>query len=186
MKTWQLLLAAVLFGLLCSIVILILASRPGTEAIQIQAVERAMLQFEIYGEVREPGIYSSDEKNLRVSDAVALAGGFTDQADQVNSRLTTRILDGDKIIIPTPSQAESTLTPAVRSNLPELIDLNHASLELLMTLPGIGEKKAQDIINHRTARGSFQDVADLLEIDGFGEKTIEQFYDLVMVGQNGN
>lgn len=180
MKPWQSILIAVLLTFLCSAVILILAIRPSQEPIIIQTREPVSVVFEVYGEVNHPGIYSSDESSIRVSDAVRLAGGFTEKADPINSNLAQRIHDGDKIIIPTAGPYEITLTPGFRAGIPEKVNLNTASLDELMTLPGIGEKKAQDIINYRENQRLFHNIADLLEIDGFGEKTIEQFYDLVI------
>jgi competence protein ComEA len=54
-----------------------------------------------------------------------------------------------------------------------------------MLLPGIGEKKAKDIIEYRTNIQPFSSVSDLLNINGFGEKTIEEFYDQVTVESGG-
>ena len=50
-----------------------------------------------------------------------------------------------------------------------------------MTLPGIGETKAKEIIRFREVNGSFDEIADLLNIPGIGEKTIEQFLDRITV-----
>jgi competence protein ComEA len=62
-----------------------------------------------------------------------------------------------------------------------LVDLNRADVETLMTLPGIGETKAQAIVDYRTNYGSFQTVDDLLLVSGIGESTLEGLRDLVTV-----
>ncbi len=140
------------------------------------------VRFEIYGAVKQPGLYSAPA-NIRVEDAVSYAGGFYGTADVAASNLTKHVFDGDRILIPTQAPFEPTITPAVKGSIREQIDLNTAEIEALMSLPGIGEKKAKDILDFREANGGFTDVADLLDVPGIGEKTIEQFLDLVTVNE---
>ncbi|WP_297289989.1 ComEA family DNA-binding protein [uncultured Flavonifractor sp.] len=61
------------------------------------------------------------------------------------------------------------------------IDLNTATAEELMTLPGIGEKRAADIIADREANGPFRMPEDLARVDGIGEGILEGLIDLVTV-----
>ena len=78
-------------------------------------------------------------------------------------------------------------TTASSQNAPEatgengLIDLNAATAEELESLPGIGPKKAQEIIAFRTAQ-PFRSVDDLLNVKGIGPKTVEKNRANVMVG----
>ncbi len=51
-----------------------------------------------------------------------------------------------------------------------LVDLNLATIEQLETLPGIGPRLAQRIIDYRTKYGPFQRKKDILLINGIGEK----------------
>ena len=55
----------------------------------------------------------------------------------------------------------------------EVLDLNTATLSDLTRLPGIGQTKAQAILDWREAHGPFRAVEDLLSVDGIGEKTWE-------------
>jgi competence protein ComEA len=58
---------------------------------------------------------------------------------------------------------------------PAVIDINTANAEELMTaMHGIGEKKAQAIVDYRTMNGSFASVDELTQVKGIGPKTVER------------
>lgn len=61
------------------------------------------------------------------------------------------------------------------------VDLNTAGLEALCTLPGIGEKKAQAIIDDRLANGLYQQVEDVARVSGITQNTIAQWAGLAYV-----
>lgn len=79
----------------------------------------------------------------------------------------------------TVATAEQTMTTASVSN--GKININTASLDELMTLDGIGEKKAQAIIDYRYENGNFHSVYDLTNVSGIGEKTLEKNLDKITV-----
>ena len=80
-----------------------------------------------------------------------------------------------------PAQKESlpdTTQPAVEFP----IDLNSATQEELMALPGIGETYARRILDYREKNGPYQAVEELLNVEGIGENRLESIYDLVTIG----
>ena len=62
------------------------------------------------------------------------------------------------------------------------INLNTADLAQLMTLPGIGQRRAEDILAYRAMHGGFQAVEELTQISGIGEKLLAKIADRVCVG----
>lgn len=61
------------------------------------------------------------------------------------------------------------------------VNINTASAEELAKLPGIGESKAQTIIEYREANGDFESVDELNKVSGIGEATMEDIHDKVTV-----
>jgi competence protein ComEA len=68
--------------------------------------------------------------------------------------------------------AQDKATPASASV--SLININSADVSTLSSLPGIGEKKAQAIIDYRELNGNFSQVAELVNVKGIGEKMVER------------
>lgn len=59
------------------------------------------------------------------------------------------------------------------------ININTASIKELMDLPGIGEKKAQAIIDYRNQQGAFRSISDLGKVKGIGPKMLEKLKPLI-------
>lgn len=63
-----------------------------------------------------------------------------------------------------------------------LININTADRQTLTLLPGIGEVLSQRIIDYRTEHGAFSDVTELLNVEGIGEKKVEQLLPYATTG----
>lgn len=64
-----------------------------------------------------------------------------------------------------------------------VVNINTADAASLETLPGIGAGKAAAIVQYRDENGPFSAVADLQNVDGIGEVTLEKLKDKVSVGE---
>lgn len=70
---------------------------------------------------------------------------------------------------------QAAASPSAQVFVPDvLVDVNTATLEELMTLPGVGETRAQAILDHREAEGPFSYPEDLMDVSGIGRSTFEQ------------
>ena len=63
-----------------------------------------------------------------------------------------------------------------------VVNLNAATPEQLESLPGIGPRAAQRIVEYRTKNGGFKKVEDLMKIQGIGERSFLRLRPLVTVG----
>ncbi len=147
--------------------------------------EKKIIYVHICGEVLNPGVYEVEE-NTRLFELAEKAGGFTEEAavDYVNQAMT--VADGDKIYIPNQTEADeegkSQLTDTGTGNeKEELLDLNTATEEELMTLPGIGASKAKKIIAYREEIGKFENIEQIMNITGIKEGVYNNIKDYVIV-----
>lgn len=174
MKTWQVLLLGILIGLLASAVILIVASEPRGEPIQLlPAVTPTEIVIYISGEVAHPGVYHLSPGS-RIEQAVIAAGGLTTGTDIVRADLARLLTDGDQVYIPSIGEIVDTSIAVGNSLVITSIDINSATVEELDNLPGIGMVKAQSIITYRETHGDFTSLDDLLNVPGIGTSLLEQ------------
>lgn len=143
-----------------------------------EASEAETVYVFVCGQVRNPGVYSL-EPGSRVCDAIRLAGGCLETADFCAVNQAEVVVDGSRIYIP--AIGEQTAEEAAASSEDGLVHLNQATREELMTLSGIGETKADAILEYREAHGGFTTKEELMNIPGIKEGVFRNIQDDITV-----
>lgn len=165
------------------------------------------ITIDIKGAVKNPGVYII-ESNKRVIDAIELAGGLLDNADNSVINLSKKLKDEMVIIIYTKDEIKEMLKgdtsikviekecicPQIKNdacvddnkvdNMVEdsinyPISINNAGIKELMNLPGIGESKAKAIVEYREKNGNFENIEDITKVSGIGESLFEQIKEYI-------
>lgn len=170
----------------------------GAQAAESSA-EKAVCFIHICGAVEQPGVYELAEGS-RVFEAVELAGGLTEDACGEYLNQAQEITDGMKIYIPTKEQVgngDADGSPEAVFGISEgksadsggnssaekdgLVNINTADKNGLMTLPGIGESRAESIIAYRQENGSFAEIEDIMQVSGIKEGAYQKLKDKICV-----
>ena len=135
----------------------------------------------ICGAVVSPGVYELPPGS-RIIDAVNLAGGLSDEADESYVNLAGVPADGEQIFIPTYEEAESLRKiPQEGSMASGKVNINTADKSLLCSLPGIGDTRAADIIAYRQEHGGFAVIEDIMQVSGIKEAGFQKIKELITV-----
>ena len=135
----------------------------------------------ICGAVINPGVYQVPA-GTRVYQALELSGGSSDDAYLSGINLADKLADGQKVYIPSEGEnAEGILSTDSGDVQSVMININTASEAELMTLPGIGQSRAKDIINYRVKNGLFESIDDIMKVSGIKEAAFEKIKDLIKV-----
>lgn len=148
---------------------------PGTGLDTAGAVE-PILTVHVAGAVARPGLVQVPE-GARVADAVAAAGGATEEARLAAVNLAEPVYDGQRVTVPGPERAP----PGTDAAGDGLVAINTAAIDELQRLPGVGPVLAERIVRHRESSGPFEQVEDLLDVPGIGENKLASLRDLVRV-----
>ena len=118
----------------------------------------------VCGHVNQPGVYQLSA-NSRICDAITLAGGITEDGNGEVLNQAEHMTDGQTLYVP--GYDENYNEQTVQDD--GLLNINTAGKEEFMTLPGIGEAKADTIIQYREEHGAFKSVEELMNIPGIKE-----------------
>lgn len=135
---------------------------------------------DVKGEVKNPGVYDVSPDS-RIDDVILLAGGFTEKADELQVNKAQKVHDEMMIYVPEIGELNTVPDQVSASADSKKIQLNVATKDEIVELPGIGPSKADAIIQYREENGLFTSVEDLLEVNGIGEKTLENLLEYVQI-----
>ena len=152
------------------------------EKTEVSTTQEAVIFVDIKGAVKNPGVYQMKSGD-RVKDALDAAGGLTDEADSQKVNLAQRVEDQMVIVVPKVGE-EATEIPVGGTSKEAAkdgkVNINTATVEELKTLKGVGEKKAEAIIDYRKKNGSFKTKEDLMKVRGIGKKLFESFQERIV------
>ena len=160
-RYWMIIVIVLIAIIAVSSVIVWSRYRP-SQPIEISIQPRQELQGEIYvgGAVINPGFYSW-EAGDSIGTLIQAAGGTASGADLTRLSL---------YISQTPEEEQ-----------PQKVDINRAEAWLLEALPGIGEVRAQAIIDYRRQNGLFRNINEITKVEGIGATTYDRIKDLITV-----
>lgn len=169
-------------------------------AVASKAAQAKTVRVQVSGAVLEPGIYDVPA-SCRVEEAIASAGGMTENADSERVNLVRKVRDGMQIRVPVQkaartgrtqrksAQAKSGLGESASgksgsakagSGMMQSVRINSAGVSELQQLPGIGPALAQRIVETRNS-GRFSSADDLLRVPGIGKAKLAKLRDYVEV-----
>lgn len=173
-------------------------------AVTSKAAQAKTVRVQVSGAVLEPGIYDV-HASCRVEEAIAAAGGMTENADSERVNLVRKVRDGMQIRVPVKkaartsrtqrksAQAKSGLSESAskkygsakagsgrNNSMMQNVRINSASARELQQLPGIGPALAQRIVETRKG-GRFTSADDLLRVPGIGKAKLAKLRDYVEV-----
>lgn len=173
-------------------------------AVTSKAAQAKTVRVQVSGAVLEPGIYDVPA-SCRVEEAIAAAGGLTENADSERVNLVRKVRDGMQIRVPVQKAARKSSTLGRKSQVNagldgsttkksgsnragagknnsavQIVRINSASASELQQLPGIGPALAKRIVETRSG-GRFNSADDLLRVPGIGKAKLAKLRDYVEV-----
>lgn len=129
----------------------------------------------VCGAVNREGVYELPSGS-RVYQAIEVAGGFREDADTKAVNQAEILEDEEQLYIPMIGEEYAPVSEEEGK-----ININKASKEELMTLPGVGESRADSIIKYREDVGPFHSIEDIMQVSGIKEGLFEKLKDLITV-----
>ena len=150
-------------------------------------VEIDEMKVYISGEISKEGVYEFEDGD-RLDDLIKKAGGLTENANAKDLNLAMKLEDEMKIYIPSIYEISSDntadtipiITSDSKDSSKDKININKASKEELMSLPNIGDKRADSILEYRESN-KFETIEDIKNVNGIGDKFYQSLKDLITV-----
>ncbi len=147
-----------------------------------QSNEKKYYYVDIKGEVKDPGVYKLKEGS-RVIDAINASGGLKENANTYSVNLSKKITDEMVIIVPSNSEntnvSNNTITQNTKNS--SLVNINTATTKELLSITGIGESKASNIVKYREENGNFSSIEDIKNVSGIGDSLFEKIKKYITV-----
>ncbi len=147
----------------------------------------ALIYVYISGAVKSPGVYPVKE-GTRIFSLIEMAGGFTKKARRDCLNQAEPVSDGQTVHVMSKreyqrskSQSGQTGDETPREAADKKININTASEQELMTLPGIGQVKAAAIMEYREKNGNFTDVEKIKDVSGIGDSTFSKLEGMITI-----
>ena len=174
------------------------------ETKELESIPEEKYYVDIKGYVKKPGVYEVSKTSI-VNDCLKLAGGLLKNADTTTINLSKPVSAAMVIYVPKKNEVIKSTTDKTTTTTTEIpnnaaipdssntssdtssatlnlkINLNTASKEELTKLSGIGEAKAQDIIDYRNTNGSFKTIEEIKNISGIGDALFAKIKDNISV-----
>ena len=152
--------------------------------LQEESVEQEIYVY-ICGQVQMPGVYILPEGS-RICEAFVAAGGLTKEAATDYWNQARVLNDGEMIYVPTAEEVENSSIETqgevqTGEGDKKKVNINTASKEELMTLPGVGETRALAILAYRQKNGSFTSIEDLKNVEGIKDGVFSKLKDYIVV-----
>lgn len=151
-----------------------------------EAVDNEPKKIFVYicGAVRTPGVYEF-LPGSRIASAVEAAGGLTEEASAEAVNLAQLLADGQQIYVPKEEEVNRDTCAGMQGDKTDMgsrkVNINTATVEELITLPGIGHAKAKAIVDYREKNGDFGAIDGLLSVDGIGSGVFQKLKEYVTV-----
>ena len=190
-------LVGILVGFILAGAVFIVTRPPAGKPIVLEPPPtKVPIEVQVIGGVAKPGVYALPDGS-RVQDAVDAAGGLLADVDASSVNLAAKLEDGQQVQIPggqpigaAPQQGASPFTviptvgavPTKSTSAADLININTATQEEFVSLPGIGPTTAKNIFTYRTQHGPFAHIEDIMNVPGVGPSTFDSIKNLITVG----
>ena len=151
-------------------------------------IDEALIYVYICGEIKSPGVYALPEGS-RLIDLFTKAGGLTKRAAKEYWNQAQLLEDGQMYYVPAQEETEAEKYSFESSKQGDFenvvsdgkININTASKEQLMQIPGIGEAKASAILAYREAQGAFYSIEDIKQVEGIKDGVFEKIKNYIKV-----
>lgn len=140
----------------------------------------------VCGAVNDPNVYQADEGS-RLFELIEMAGGFTPEADRASLNLARSVADGEQIRVLTKEETAQGMTLVSENAAAQtaagsgLVNINTASISELTSITGIGESRAQAIIDYREKNGGFRSVEEIKKVDGIKDGLFSKIKDYITI-----